>query len=114
MCFKRNCTFELCVTSMNFQSPADYAKQRKELPEDKAKKMAKKRASVFHACILTLNTDSHLVESVGVGYSWVVVGGDTAVCNLWRGSEECMGWVLDCSAGPCTGYWNLSEVPQTG
>lgn len=56
---------------------------------------------------------SHLVVFVGVGYSWVVVGGDTAECNQWRGSGECRGWVQGCSAGPYTGYWTQSSAPQT-
>lgn len=56
---------------------------------------------------------THLVVSVGVGYSWVVVGGDTAVCNQWQGSGECKGWVLDCSAGPYIGYWTQAAAPQT-
>lgn len=50
------------------------------------------------------HTHSHLVVSVGVGYSWVVGGGDTAVCNQWQGFVECRDWVLDYSAGPYTDY----------
>lgn len=70
--------------------------------------------SRMHTNMKHTHIRSHLVVSVGVGYSWEVVGGDTAVCNQWQGSGECRGWVLDCSAGPYTGYWTQSGAPQTG
>lgn len=60
------------------------------------------------------DTHSHLVVSVGVGCSSVVVGAGTAVCNQGLGSVECRGLVPDCSAGPCSDCWNQSGVIRSG
>lgn len=59
-------------------------------------------------------TDTYLAVSVGVGCSWVAAGGERVGCTQWQGSVECRDWVLDCSAGPYTDYWNPSAVIQTG
>lgn len=56
---------------------------------------------------------AHLAVSVGVGCSWVAVGGGRAGCSRGRGSVECRGWGPDCSAGRCTDYWNWSGATQT-
>lgn len=69
---------------------------------------------VFCPFISVQQTDSYLAVSVGVGCSWVAAGGERVECTQWQGSVECRGWVLDCSAGPYTDYWNPSVVIQTG
>lgn len=61
-----------------------------------------------------MHAQEHAYTFVGVGCSWAVVDGDTAVCNPVQGSEECKGWARDCSADLCTDYWNPTAVPQTG